>query len=105
MKKIRIAVASTDGIRVNEHFGRADRFLIYDMDEQITWLEDRPTDPLSTGDPDHPFDAVRFDRISGLLKDCAKVYVTRIGATPVEKLAAAGIEAVIHDGLIADIQK
>jgi predicted Fe-Mo cluster-binding NifX family protein len=37
---MRIAVASIDGKDVNEHFGRARRFLIYDLTAQRTfsWL-------------------------------------------------------------------
>jgi hypothetical protein len=66
-------------------------------------VEDRPTESLSVGDPDHPFDADKFSRIAALLKDCSKVYVTQIGETPAAKLKAMGIEPVVYQGPIAGI--
>ena len=105
MKKTRIAAVSTDGIHVNEHFGKAERFLIYDLGDRISWVEARTAEPLSVGNPDHPFDADRFNRVAGVLKDCSKVFVTQIGETPAAKLKALGIEPVIFNGTIADLQK
>ena len=104
MSKTRIAAASTDGLHVNEHFGKATRFLIYDVDDQISWIEDRPTESLSEDDPGHPFDADKFGRIASLLKDCSKVYVSRIGDTPAVKLKEMGIEPVVFQGAIGDIK-
>ena len=104
MSKIRIAAASTDGLHVNEHFGKATRFLIYDVDDQMFWIEDRPTESLSEEDPDHPFDADKFLRIAAVLKDCSKVYVSRIGDTPAAKLKELGIEPVVYQGAIGDIK-
>lgn len=104
MGKTRIAAVSADGIHVDEHFGKAERFLIYELDDQISWVEDRPTETLSVGDPDHPFDPDKFNRIAALLKDCSKIYVTKIGETPASKLKALGIEPVIYKGAIGDIR-
>ena len=104
MSKIRIAAVSTDGLQVNEHFGKATRFLIYDVDEQMSWVEDRQTESLSEDNPDHPFDADKFGRIASLLKDCSKVYVSRIGDTPAAKLKELGIEPVVFQGSIGDIK-
>lgn len=103
MEKTRIAVASTDGVTVNEHFGKADHFLIFDLEDTLTLVEKRSTEPLSVGDPDHPFDAQKFDRISSRLRDCSKVYMTRIGETPAAKLKAMNIEPVVYSGAITDI--
>lgn len=105
MGKTRIAAVSTDGTHVDEHFGKAQRFMIYDVDEQITWVEDRITEPLSENDPSHGFDADKFNRIAAKLKDCSKVYMTRIGDTPAATLRELGIEPVIYEGAIADLIK
>jgi len=105
MQKTRIAAASTDGIHVNEHFGKATRFLIYNLDDQVEWVEDRSVDPLSIGNPAHPFDAKKFEDIAAQLKDCSKVYVAQIGDTPAAKLKSLGIEPQIYQGLIADIER
>ena len=103
MKPTRIAVVSKDGLNVDDHFGKADRFLIYDMDDKMTFAAERPAERLSVGDPDHAFDPDKFGRIAGLLKDCQQVYVTRIGAEPANRLKSLGIEAVVYSGTIADI--
>ncbi|MBT8339391.1 MAG: dinitrogenase iron-molybdenum cofactor biosynthesis protein [Desulfatitalea sp.] len=94
MTSIKIAVASTDGETVNTHFGQADRFSIYEMGPRMAHVEDRSCQRLSTGDPQHAFDAGRFKRIADQLKDCSKVYVADIGRRPEAELKALGIEAV-----------
>lgn len=101
----RYAVVSTDGVTVDEHFGLATRFLIYDMEDAPVLVEERETDTLSTGDPDHPFDGDKFARIAALLKDCGRVYVTRIGDTPAARLTEMGVEPVIYAGAITDIPR
>jgi len=73
MEGLRIAIVSTDGTNVNDHFGMAKRFLIYDCNDETTLVEERQTESLSVGDPDHPFDAEKFGRIAALLKDCSKI--------------------------------
>lgn len=103
MQTQRIAVVSTDGINVDDHFGKAHRFLIYDCNDDMTLVEERPTETLSVGDPNHSFDADKFGRVAALLQDCRKVYVTQIGAAPTAKLQEMGIEPVIYHGAITDI--
>jgi len=103
MAGLRIAIVSTDGANVNDHFGMAKRFLVYDCNDEMTLVEERPTESLTVGDPDHTFDAEKFGRIAALLKDCSKIYVTQIGEVPASKLEELGIEPVIYEGPIADI--
>ena len=105
MKSTRIAVVSIDGLNVDDHFGRANRFLIYDLDDQIALVEERSTETLSVGDPNHSFDPDKFGRIAALLKDCCKVYMTQIGEVPAAKLKALGIEPVVYKGTISNIGK
>jgi len=105
-KKIRIAVVSKDGVNVDEHFGQARRFLIYDCgDNTMSLVEERPAEPLSVGDPYHPFDPQKFGRIVALLKDCTKVYVTKIGEVPAKKLQEFNIQPIIYAGTIDRIPK
>ena len=105
MKTTRVAVVSTDGTHVDEHFGNAHRFLIYDMSDRATLVEERTTETLSVGDPNHPFDADKFSRIAEQIEDCAIVYVTQIGKRPASELAAMGIHPIVYRGTIADIAK
>ena len=105
MAGLRIAVVSTDGANVNDHFGMAKRFLVYDCNDETTLVEERQTESLSVGDPDHTFDAEKFARIAALLKDCAKIYITKIGDMPAAKLKEMGVEPVIYEGPIENITK
>ena len=94
MQTIKVAVASTDGKSVNAHFGKTERFSIYSMGPEMAHIEDRPCEKLSTGDPDHAFDASKFNRIAEVLKDCQKVYVADIGTVPAKELTERGLEVI-----------
>jgi nitrogen fixation protein NifX len=105
MTSTRIAAVSTDGLNVDDHFGKAQRFLIYDLDDQLTFVEERSTESLSENDPGHAFDPDKFNRILSMLTDCSKVYITQIGEVPAAKLKESGIEPVIYSGAIAAISR
>jgi nitrogen fixation protein NifX len=103
MTTTRIAAVSTDGINVDDHFGKAQRFLIYDLNDQLTFVEERGTESLSVDDPGHAFDADKFNRILSTLKGCSRIYITQIGEMPAAKLKESGIEPVVYSGPIAAI--
>jgi predicted Fe-Mo cluster-binding NifX family protein len=101
---MQIAIVSSDGVNVNDHFGKAERFLIYEMAPQgLTLTGERKVNPLSTGDQSHQFDAARFNSVAEGLAGCQRVYCTRIGDRPRQELAKLGITAVIYEGAIAAI--
>ena len=77
--------------------------MIYDFDDKLTFVDKRPTKKYSVDDPNHSFDQERFDRVSNLLGDCGRIYVTRIGEVPAAKLKEVGVEPVVYEGPIADI--
>ena len=54
MEKKRIAVVSTDGISVDEHFGGAEHFWIYDTKAAPALVEKRKTEDLVRGRPQSP---------------------------------------------------
>jgi predicted Fe-Mo cluster-binding NifX family protein len=102
---MQIAIASTDGETVNEHFGKTDRFFIYDLTEgRLALLKVSSVTPLSTGDPSHAFDPERLAKTIAALKGCERVYCVRIGDRPKEELKKAGIEPVVETGPIAGIR-
>ena len=103
MESKRIAVVSTDSVNVDDHFGMAEAFLIYDLSEELEFVEKRESEKLSVGDPNHPFDADKFNRVYETIKDCSSVYVTRIGEGPARKLKELGIEPVVYKGAISGI--
>ncbi len=101
---MQIAVASTDGIIVDQHFGRADRFMILEVipDEQML-ITVRRFSPYSEGDSGHGFDADRFAVVARELRGCERLYCSRIGEKPLAELAKQGIEVVLYQGPIAGI--
>ena len=101
---MRIAVVSTDGEMVNEHFGRAGRFLIYDVVGPLQRLvEVRQVEPLSTGDKNHPFDAGRLGTVIETVLDCQRLYCAMIGEIPQQELQRQGILPVVGERTIATI--
>lgn len=94
---MKVAVVSTDSINVDEHFGRASRFLIYNYDgAKLRLEEERPSETLSVGDPSHDFDPDRFRKVLKAVEGCKKVIAVKIGATPASKLIENGIEPIIY---------
>jgi len=102
---MQVAIVSTDGINVDDHFGRAERFLIYEINgKSQTLLSIKIVNPLTDNDPGHDFNPGKFDGITDKLTGCERVYCTRIGDRPSAELKKLAIEAVIYDGSIADIK-
>jgi len=78
--KWRVAIGSTDGKVINEHFGRARAFLIVDIerDGTITFVETRPVTPLCQGG-EHTHQGLEAS--IDALQDCCAVLVSQIGIT------------------------
>ena len=101
---MKIAVATTDGVNVNEHFGRAETFQIYVItSEGPVKVNEVGVTPLSTGDRSHSFDAERFESVAGVLKGCDRIYVAQIGERPATELKKLKIEPVVFQGKISSI--
>jgi nitrogen fixation protein NifB len=91
-QKLRIAAASKGSGLVDQHFGHADSFLIYEVDgTQATWLETRTCTPYCQGGHG---ETSSLERVINLLSDCQAVLVSRIGAGPDDQLREVGIEPV-----------
>ncbi len=73
--KIRIAFASTDGAYIDQHFGSARFFQIYDLDGAVYEpVESRQTKAYCQGNCEGG-----FDHLYEALKDCDAVFVLKIG--------------------------
>lgn len=97
---VKIAVASSDGRVVNQHFGRADSFLILEVNEDdysYKTLEIRETPPICHG-ADHNDELLEIRAKE--LSDCQIVLVSRIGQRALNALNSAGIEAYESPGFI-----
>ena len=100
-KGIRIAVASSDGIVVNQHFGRARSFYVYQMnDKKAEFVEKRIGRPFCHGG-EHDDEDLQ-DTID-LLSDCKEVYVLEIGAGAEDALTERGIQPVKRRGLVEKV--
>lgn len=97
----KIAVASSDGIVVNNHFGRAREFYIYqvDSDEQINLLEKRSVTPICDGD-NH--DDGKLQKNLQKFKDCQYLLVSRIGDGAAREAENFGIESYEIPGMIEE---
>jgi hypothetical protein len=103
---MQIAVASTDGENVDEHFGRADRFLVFDVKGgKQTLVGERQVTPLSTGDRDHSFDPARMSGVLDALRDCTRIYCARIGDRPRQELEKTGARAFVGTRPISTISE
>ena len=100
-EEYKIAVASSDGIVVNTHFGRAKDFYIYHIDdeEQMHFLEKRSVTPVCEGG-DHDNEKLKVNLEK--LMDCKYLLVSRIGSGAADMAAACGIESYEIPGIIEE---
>ncbi|MBT8339387.1 MAG: radical SAM protein [Desulfatitalea sp.] len=99
-----VAVASLEGVLVNQHLGEADQLLIYgwrdggrrdesQRDGRLGLIEARPTPAPGSGD-------ARWQHLARGLADCRALLVSGIGAKPEQALTQSGIQVFTCEGLI-----
>jgi nitrogen fixation protein NifX len=94
---MKVAFATTDGVNVDEHFGRAGMFAIYELTEEgYRFIEIRKfaegrdkeiEDTKGMGEIHED----RVQRKVDKLSDCKIIYMTEIGAPSAARLAQKGI--------------
>ena len=87
----RVAVASTDGIVVNQHFGHADRFHIVELnpeDGTHHFVESRDVQHVCQG---HGHDDAAFDSGLETLSDVQVILVAKIGQGASDYLERRGL--------------
>jgi nitrogen fixation protein NifB len=90
--KILVAVATKGGGLVNQHFGHAKEFQIYEVDgNEVRFISHRKIDQYCQGGYG---EEASFEHIMKAIADCKAVLVSKIGNCPKEKLQEAGIETV-----------
>ena len=96
----KIAVASSDGIVVNNHFGRASEFYIYQInDKKIQFIEKRNVIPVCDRG-NHDDNRLKENLLT--FKDCKYLLVSRIGEGAVSMARQVGIECYEIPGVIED---
>ncbi len=100
MDKVRIAVASSDGIVVNQHFGKAELFYIYETDgENVAFSETRALKAVcEAGNHDDN----RLLENLNQLRDCEYLLVSRIGNMAESVAERVGIHAFEIPGIIGE---
>ena len=95
MLKQYVAVATMEGVLVNQHLGEADSFQIWGEDGSggYTLVEERSA-PGKGGGPQ------RWLQLHRLLRDCRAILVNDIGDGPKEMLTKKGITPVVMAGFI-----
>ena len=96
-----IAVASRDGREINQHFGHAERFLIYNVEgSEVKLVDEKKFERYCTYDQDHPLRAHILRAIADSLGDCRAVICAQIGQGPQMEMERLGIETFVADGPI-----
>jgi nitrogen fixation protein NifX len=87
---IKVAFATTDRLRVNQHFGAAEAFAIYEVTPDKATLVGvgEFAEEAMDGNEDKLIAKVDF------LEGCAAVYVMAVGASAIKKLMAKGIQPI-----------
>jgi len=94
-----IAVASKDGKQINQHFGHAERFLIYEVGEGGTRLVDeKKVERYCTYDADHPLRSHVLRAIADTLTGCRAIVCAQIGQAPQMEMERLGIDAFVAEG-------
>jgi predicted Fe-Mo cluster-binding NifX family protein len=87
----KIAIASSDGQKVDQHFGQAINFLIYEVSTGvINFIEDRDVNKCIDVDSNPE---TRISQIIHLLSDCKIVFASKIGERVVRELYDNGIKS------------
>jgi len=96
-----IAVASKDGKDINQHFGHAERFLIYDVENSnANLVDERKVERYCSFDPDHPLRGHLLKGIAEALTGCRAVVTAQMGEHPRGELEKLGVEPFVTSGPI-----
>lgn len=97
---MKVAFATTDGVRVDEHFGRAGMYRVFmftndacfDLGVRV-FAEGRDGAVESTRGSGEPHDAAVEDKVDKLA-DCGIIYMTAVGGPSAARLTKRGIMPV-----------
>lgn len=94
----RVGFASIDGTCIDQHFGSARYWQIYDIDETGVFVETRKTAAKCAGHCEGG-----FDHLLEVLRDCHALFVSRIGERAAAFMIARGKRVFEARGDVADI--
>jgi nitrogen fixation protein NifB len=91
-----VAVASREGMLVNQHVGEASCFHVF-AEDGLTYV---PVEVRES--PESGSGVKRWLDLADLLKDCRAVLTTGVGAAPRRVLTDSGLEVIEMEGLIEE---
>ena len=96
-----IAVATKDGKEINQHFGHAERFLVYEVvGSSVKLIDEKKVERYCTYDEAHPLRGHVLRGISAALQGCRAIACSQIGPAPQEEMANLGFEVFALEGEI-----
>lgn len=91
-----IAVASLEGMLVNQHLGEASQLLIYGQDNgSVKLIETRQTPAPGKG-------MERWQQLADMIADCQTLLVSGIGSNPKQLLSDSGLDVLEIEGVIEE---
>jgi nitrogen fixation protein NifB len=91
-----VAVATREGVLVNQHLGEAEQLQVYQQrDGEFELVATRPAPAPGGGDR-------RWQQLAEVLHDCRALLVSSAGSSPVQVLSRRGIRVVLMEGLIEE---
>ena len=96
-----IAVATKDGYLINQHFGHAERFLIFAVEGgKATLVDEKKVDKYCTYDPEHPLRRDVLVKIAAALDGCSAIVSAKIGEAPQTEMEGFGFSVFAAEGEI-----
>lgn len=102
-----IAVTSSDGKDIDTHFGKADRFLVYEVgvgEPALLYEVQTPRYCGGTG-PGHDLMQDKLAAIATGLGACRVVVTAMIGESPKEEMERLGVDIISISGPVVDVLK
>jgi nitrogen fixation protein NifB len=94
-RPVLMAIATKGGGIINQHFGHATEFLVYEAsDDGVRFIGHRRADQYCVGEDTCNEDESTLGRVIAALEGCEVMLSARIGLPPYEALEAAGIQPI-----------
>ncbi|WHH56961.1 nitrogenase cofactor biosynthesis protein NifB [Petroclostridium sp. X23] len=109
--KYKFAVASKSGMLIDQHFGHAEEFYIYEFNSgEVNFLEKRTVSKYCTGKEECEEREEKTQKVIRTVSDCDGVIVLRIGYEPQKKLENLGIQVIqmyeeVEKGVIKAVEQ
>jgi predicted Fe-Mo cluster-binding NifX family protein len=96
-----IAVATKDGKTINQHFGHAERFLLFEVEgATVKLVDEKKVERYCTYDEAHPLRGHVLRGIAEALQGCRAIVCSQIGPAPQDEMARLGFEVFALEGEI-----